>query len=291
MIPPTVGAVADEVVDLPEEAVSLHQRHEAAGRVEKKRVEGNGPLLLPDDPAGLPPDPGEPFGNLIGVSDCCREKQKVDSCREINHDLLPDDPAVVIPEKMRLVEDDQVAVQIFPAVHHVVELVPKDLGRADEDRGIGVLLRVAGHNADVGRVETVAEFDPLGVGERLQGGGVPASAPLQEDGAYRLLGNPGFSRTGRRRHETVGFPDRVECGLLEGIRAKRRLGRLSDLRKDRLQGRFGFRFHTAAWACACVASHFDGTACPLGPVDFSGCLSRLVSSVGHEGFYHEGAAA
>ena len=205
MLPP-----ADEIVDLSGEPVLLDQGHEASRRVQEEGVEGDGSLLFPDDPARLAADGGEPGGDLLAVADGRRQKQQVDPDGEVDHDLLPDDPPVPVPQEMGLVEDDQVAVQVFPAVHGVVELIPEDLGGSDDDRGVGVFLRVPGHDADIGRIEVLPEFDPFGIGQGLQGGGVPAASPVEEDGADRLFGDPGLSGTGGGHDKTVTQPDRFE---------------------------------------------------------------------------------
>ena len=81
---------------------------------------------------------------------------------------------------MGLIEDDEVAVQVPPAVHRVVELIPEDLGRSDDDGGVGVFLRIPGHDADVGRLEVVAEFDPFGIGQGLEGEAYQQRPPLRK---------------------------------------------------------------------------------------------------------------
>ena len=211
--------------------------------MEEEGGEGNGSFLLADDPARSPPDGGEPVGDLLAVADRRREKQEVDPDGEVDHDLLPDDTAVAVPEKVGLVEDDQIAVQALPGVHRIVELVPEDLGGPGDDRGVGIFLGVAGDDADVDRAEEVAEFNPFGVGQGLQGGGVPAAPALLEDRPDRFFGDPGLSRTGRGHDEAVVRPDRVEGLQLKGVRPKLRGDGFADLREDRLQERIRLRFH------------------------------------------------
>ena len=69
---------ADEILDLPEEPALFDQRHQAAGGVEEKREKRDRSVLLPDDPARLAPDRGEPGGDLFAVADRRRQEQQVD---------------------------------------------------------------------------------------------------------------------------------------------------------------------------------------------------------------------
>ena len=243
----------DEVADPAEEPVLFDQRHQASRGVEEEGGEGNGSFLLADDPAWAPPDGGQPVGDLLAVADRRREEQEVDPDGEVDHDLLPDDAAVPVAEEVGLVEDDQVAVQALPGVHRVVELIPEDLGGPRDDRGVGVFLRVAGDDADVDRAEEVAEFNPFGVGQGLQGGGVPAAPALLEDRPDRFFGDPGLSRTGRGHDETVIRPDRVEGLQLKGVRPKLRGDGFADLREDRLQERIRLGFHPLPGPCSPLA--------------------------------------
>jgi hypothetical protein len=89
----------------------------------------------------------------------------------------------------------------------------------------------------------VSEFDPFGVGQGLQGRGVPAAPPFAEDGADCLFGDPGFSGAGGGHDQTVGLTDRFERVRLKRVRPKRRHRRLADSGEDRLQRRLGLRFH------------------------------------------------
>ena len=150
---------------------------------------------------------------------------------------------------MRLVEDDQIAVQIFPRVHRIVELISEDLGGSDDDWGVGVLLRVSGDDADIHRAEEVAEFDPFGIGQGLQGGGIPAAPALLEDRSDRLFGDPCFPRAGRGHDKAVVGADGVKCFKLKGIRPELCGSRLADFRKNRLQQRVRIRFHPETGPC------------------------------------------
>ena len=53
-------------------------------------------------------------------------------------------------------------------VHGVVELVAQNLGRAGDDRGLGVLLAVPGEDAHMLRAENFGKFDQLAVGQSFE---------------------------------------------------------------------------------------------------------------------------
>ena len=183
----------EKLADLAEESFLLQVGHDSPGRVKKKWIEGNGSPIFFDDHAIFSPYRGEPLGDLIAVPYGGGQKQQVYPGREVDHDLLPDDAPVRVSKEMGLVEDDKVAVQVFPAVHHIIELVSQYLRCADDYRRSGVLLGVACQDANVCAVELESEFHPLGIGERLQGRAVPAPSAAAKDGEDRLFGDPGFS--------------------------------------------------------------------------------------------------
>ncbi len=223
---------ADEITDLPEETVFHDEGHEAARGMEEEGVERDRPLLLPDNPAGSSPDGGEPGGDLPAVADGCRKEQEIDPDGQVDHDLLPDDPAVPVSQKVCLIEDDQIAVQVFPCMHRVVELIPEDLGGSGDDRRVGVLFCISGDDADVHRAEEVAELDPFGIGQGLQGRSVPAATALQKDRSDRLFGDPCFPRAGRGHDKAVVGADGVKRFKLKRIRPELRGNGFADLRED-----------------------------------------------------------
>jgi hypothetical protein len=192
---------------------------------------------------------------------------------------------------MGLVEDDQVAVQVFPAVHGVVELIPENLGGSDDDRGVGVFLRVSGHDADIGLIEVLPEFDPFGIGQGLQGGGVPAASPVLEDGADRLFGDPGFSGAGGGHDQTVAKPDRFEGVRLKRVRPERLGDGFPDLREDRLQRRFGLRFHPDVGPCMSVAVRLFRRLLSARPACFSNGSFPGGCFMNHDALYHRWPAS
>jgi len=144
---------------------------------------------------------------------------------------------------MGLVQDHQVAVHVFAAVHHIVELVSQDFRGADDDRGIGVLLGVARQDADLAVSEDMAEFDPLGVGEGLQRRSVPAAPSPVEKGPDRLLRDPGFSGPRRGHHQAVRLLYRPQGLALKWVWHKRRIIGPPDPGKNALQDRLRIRPH------------------------------------------------
>ncbi len=126
---------------------------------------------------------------------------------------------------MGLVEDDEVAVQVLAVVHGVVELIPQYLGGPDDDGRIRVLLGVAREDPHILVVEGEAELHPLGVGQGLEGRGVPGPPPRSEDGPDSLLRDPGLSRPRRRRHKAIrplDLPQSQGEGLTARVKAVRK---------------------------------------------------------------------
>jgi len=204
--------------DLPVETFLFQEGEEPSRGMEEEGEEGNGAAGFRDDPADLPAEAGQPGGDLSGVADGGRQEQQVDPDGKVDHDLLPDHPPVAVAQVMGLVEDHQFAVQVFPAVHGVVELVAEDLRGPHDDRGVGVVLQIAGEDADPVGAEDLAEFRPFGITQGLEGRGVPAAAAAAGDDPDGLFGDPGLPRPGGGGDDAVPLPDRRQGLELEGIR-------------------------------------------------------------------------
>jgi|GEM_PF-6270205 len=205
-------------------------------------VEGNRTPSLLDDGAFLVAQALEPGGDLASVFDRGREKQEVHPGRQVDHDLLPDHAPLLVAQIVGLIEDNQIEGQVAPLVHGVVELIAEDLRRPHDNGGIRVFLCVAREDAHVDVFEQVAELDPLGVGEGLQGRGVPASFPLPEHLVDGLLGDPGLPGTGRGHDEAVRAPDGLEGLDLEGVRPERGFFGPADPGEHFVQDRLGLGF-------------------------------------------------
>jgi len=61
-------------------------------------------------------------------------------------------------------------------MHGVINLIAQYLGRADNDRCLGVFLGIAGNDPYIFRIEMQAKFDPLGIGECFQRRGIPGTS-------------------------------------------------------------------------------------------------------------------
>jgi len=204
--------------DLPVETFLFQEGEEPSRGLEEEGEEGNGAAGFRDDPADLPAEAGQPGGDLPGVADGGRQEQQVDPDGEVDHDLLPDDPPVAVAQVMGLVEDHQFAVQVFAAVHGVVELVAEDLRGPHDDRGVGVVLQIAGEDADPVGAEDLTEFRPFGIAQGLEGRGVPAAAAAVGNDPDGFLGNPGLARPGGGGDDAVPLPDCRQGLKLEGVR-------------------------------------------------------------------------
>ena len=186
--------------------------------MKKQRLQRDRAAARLDDPAFFLPDMLEPSRNFAGVSDGGREEQQRNSGRQVDHDFLPHHAPFRIPEKVGLVQHNEVQIRQITPVHGIVELVPKYFGRSDNEGGIRVFLSVARQNPDVAGTEAVTKFGVLGVAEGLQRACVPGigalllSKPI--DGGF---GNPGFAGTGGGGDKTVRLVDRLERFDLEPV--------------------------------------------------------------------------
>ncbi|OPY06307.1 MAG: hypothetical protein A4E67_01539 [Syntrophaceae bacterium PtaB.Bin038] len=232
--------LADELLDATEKPALVEEGHEPPRRVQEQRVQGDGPAPLLDDPAGLAAQTLEPGGDLAAVLDRGGEQKEVHPHGQVDHDLFPDDPSLLVAEVVGLVEDHEVEGQVAALVHGVVELVAQDFRGPHDHRGVRVLLRVAREDAHVHAFEAVAELDPLGVRQGLQGRGVPAAPPFPEHLLDGLLGDPGLARSRRGHDEAVAAADGVEGVELKGIRPEGRLLGPPDPGENVVEDGFGF---------------------------------------------------
>ena len=75
----------------------LDQRIQGAGGVQKQVIQGHRPPGLLHQGAGKPPDFFQPCGDVARVADGGRQHQEGNPGGEIDHDLLPHHPPVIIP--------------------------------------------------------------------------------------------------------------------------------------------------------------------------------------------------
>lgn len=219
----------------------FHEGHHPSRRMEEKRKKGDGPPLFPDHGTGFFPERGEPGGNFLTIPNRCGQEKQVHTYGQVDHDLFPDHPPVPIPQIMGLIQNDQVTAQVFPLLHHIVKLIAKDFRRPDDNGGIRIFLCIPREDSHMLRAELLAEFHPFGIAQRLQRRGIPASSPRSEDGQNGLLRDPGFSGTGGRHDQAVGFLDCIQGLKLKFVRDKLPVRRFADPGKYALQDRFNGR--------------------------------------------------
>ena len=199
---PALGGV---FVDLAVEACAAgggaiaQQRHQGSRGVQKQGRQGHGALLGLHHGARPGTDGFEPGGDSAGIADGGGKQQQRNARRQVDHHLFPDHPAVGLAHEMGLVQDHEIGVQVDALVHRIVELVAQDLGGSRDQGRLGVFLAVSGEDTDGGRSEDRAELEVLGVGECLEGRGVPGPAPGLEDPGDGPFGDPGLAGPGGGR--------------------------------------------------------------------------------------------
>ena len=117
---------------------------------------------------------------------------------------------------MGFINDHKVGVQIFAPVHGVVQLIAQNFGRADNDGRVQVDLMVPSEKAHTLRTEFLPELKKFGVGQGLEGRGVPSASPLPQNAFHGLFRNKGLARSGGRRYDDIPGPQ-----FLHGLELKR----------------------------------------------------------------------
>ena len=162
-------------------------------------------------------DGDQPIGNFPGIAHGGRKQQQGDARGKVDHGLFPHHAALLISQKVGLIQDHEIGGQRFPAVHGIVKLIAQDLGGSHDDRGMGVLLAVAGQDAHLLGAEMGGELNQLGVGQGFERRGIPGPAALVEDPRHGLQGNPGLACTGGGADQTVSLSQGFQGLELERI--------------------------------------------------------------------------
>ena len=79
---------------------------------------------------------------------------------------------------MRLIENNQITIQIKAMMHGVIELVAQYFCRADNDRRFGIFFCIACDDADILRIKMQAELHPFRIGKSFERRGVPGTSSL-----------------------------------------------------------------------------------------------------------------
>ena len=79
---------------------------------------------------------------------------------------------------------------------------------------VALTLRVAGHHADAGRPEDVAQGEELLRHQRLDRRGVEAAHALRQGGEVRARGDQALAGSGRGAHDHIGAGDDLDQRLL-----------------------------------------------------------------------------
>ena len=69
---------------------------------------------------------------------------------------------------MRLIQNNQITIQVKTMMHSVIELVAQYFRCADNDRRFGIFFCIARDDADILRIEMQAELHPFGIGKSFQ---------------------------------------------------------------------------------------------------------------------------
>ncbi len=88
--------------------------------------------------------------------------------RQVDHDFFPDHTAISIAQKMRLIQNHEISLEIYTLVHGIVELVAKDFSCSNNYWCIGVFLAVTSQNTYTFMAEFFTKFQELGIGQGLE---------------------------------------------------------------------------------------------------------------------------
>ena len=187
-----------------EVAALVEERRESAVGVEERCAKRDGARAGAwDDSAGVAAHLRNPVGELFGAPHGRGEQKHSDARRREYDRFFPDVAAFFVGEVVRLVEHDEVGVDLLTAAQCVEELVAVDLCRADDERRVGLLLAVAGEYADFAFSELVAELVVLRVRKRLERACVPRALARGEEASNLFARNPGLAAARGRGDENV----------------------------------------------------------------------------------------
>ena len=185
-------------------AQRLVQRLEAEGEDQRDRALG-----VLDDGGGPAGAPGQV---LLEPGDVAEGGRHQDELRlgQLDERDLPGPAPVGVGVVVELVHDDlaDVGVGAVPQRDR-----GEDLGGAADDRRLGVDRGVAGHHADVGRAEDLAEREELLADQGLDGRGVVAALAVGERGEVRAGRDQGLARAGRGGQDHVRPHDDLDQRL------------------------------------------------------------------------------
>ena len=192
---PLEGGRLREVDDVDRRAVLREQLLDGLveGRHGIRELEGDGALGAGDDGRGAAGAPGQVVPEHRDVAEGGRHEDEL-RLRQLDDRDLPRPAAVGLGVEVELVHDDETHVSRAALPQREVR---EDLGRAADDRGVGVDRRVAGDHADVVGAELLAEGEELLGDERLDRRGVEADAVLGERGEVGRGGDERLPRAGR----------------------------------------------------------------------------------------------
>ncbi|CAM5778486.1 hypothetical protein CPER28S_00197 [Cellulomonas persica] len=161
-------------------------------------TERHGPVLAHDD-GRVTAHGGEPVAELLGVRDRRRQRDELHVVGQVDDDLFPHRTPEPVGEVVHLVHHDeaQPGQRARPRVEHVAQ----DLGRHDDDRGLGVHRRVAREQPHLVRAVAADQVGVLLVGQRLDRRRVERLAARDEREVHGELADDRLARPGRRRHE------------------------------------------------------------------------------------------
>src|SRR5438093_8471428 len=141
-------------------------------------------MLVADKVAGRWANAGQPCGKLRRSADRAWEQEQPGLGGTEDDRFLPDDPALRVRQELALVDDDEpegIQADVDLAPRRVVEEVPQNFRRHDQDRRGGVVAPVAGDDANKLRTEELAELSVLGVRQGLERRGI-------DDGPFLIHG-------------------------------------------------------------------------------------------------------
>ena len=204
------------------------RRDEAPAAVGQDVAHRHRAQLLDDHVRPRPAHLGEPGGDDVGVREGGREQQQTAALRGEHEDLFPGRAPLRIGQVVGLVQHDEVRHR-----GRAVQRVAQDLGRGDDDRGLGIDAALAGEQSDGVRAVEATEPMEFLVGEGLERCRVPGGLPLCEELRHRLLRDPGLPAPGRRRDEDITQAHGGEGGFLEGRGDERGRRGCPDVFEDR----------------------------------------------------------
>ena len=140
-----------KLADLWENSPSVSQRADFPVREEEEKMEGDRPFLGLNNMAPHIPDGFQPMSDFLAVAEGGRQQKQPNPGRQVDQHLFPHHTPICIIQVMSLVNDRKINGNILSLHHGVIELVPKNLCCSNDQRGVRVLLPVAGQDTHVVR--------------------------------------------------------------------------------------------------------------------------------------------